>query len=458
MARVYRVSYKGQVYWIPESGGCEDADDAAAKVTGCRPGVNCFVSTRFTGNLTPEEYIAQQEAQTPATTTPETPEATKPKATTTKGTTTPTTPTTPETTTPTTTTKPSTTKGTEDVVGEYSFDLGYCTAPVPPPNPIDNWMKIPLSPGVYYAGAGAGYPSDDGSIYGSEWTSLYVGYWHFLEEAGDNWPRPKDINEFIINYDQWTANQDYYRAGFTQKQIDDYQEFQLYASRYGNLEDWTPTSLEDYLTNYDKAQQQLTAWKQEAGPEAVGFTDEQIREYNAYKQYYYKYGEPGDWVPVDVGDFVTNYETAQEQLSKWQGQEEEIGEYELSPEEAARRREEAYAESRYAAQERYGEPARLSETFSAWMGQQDQLSGAFSQFVESKYPSLRGEFEAGMPVEKGYPTREEARAAALERESQWQAWLPEQVPGVYQEYMSKPPLQRGERPYMYQKTLRTANW
>ena len=62
MARVYLVKYNGQNIWIPESGDCEDGDAAAAKVTGCKPGYNCFVSTRFTGNLTPQEYIAQQQA------------------------------------------------------------------------------------------------------------------------------------------------------------------------------------------------------------------------------------------------------------------------------------------------------------------------------------------------------------------------------------------------------------
>jgi len=196
-----------------------------------------------------------------------------------------------------------------------------------------------------------------------------------------------------------------------------------------------------------------------------GYSEEQLREYNLWIDWSQKYGELGDWLPTNITDWLANYDQAQQQLDKWKQQattEEleqlELEQYALDPAEAARRREEAYREARYAAKERFREPARLSEAFTGWMERQGQLSGAFTQFVESEYPSLRGEFEAGLPRPVGYPTREAARAEAARRERGFEAWLPKQMPEVREEYWSQRPAARGERLWMQQPTLRAVNW
>jgi len=287
----------------------------------------------------------------------------------------------------------------------------------------------------------------------------YGSYLEFLTtRKGKNYPTPQNLRDYLLHIAEWESNATYYNMGYTQQQIDSFSAFQAYGFKYGNLEDYSPKDLADYLANYDKAQQQLDTWKQEAGPEAVGFTDAQIQEFNAYKQYYYQYGEPGELVPVDVGDFLNRYDEYQQQLGVWQQRAAEVEEYELPPEEAARRREEAYEEGRYAAEERYGEPPQYQPPFTQWLGEQGQFSGALEKFVESQYPSLRSEFQATQPRLTGFPTREEARAEATRREQAWQGWLPGQAPGMYQEYMGQRPAQRGERLWMQAPTLRTANW
>ena len=63
-----------------------------------------------------------------------------------------------------------------------------------------------------------------------------------------------------------------------------------------------------------------------------------------------------------------------------------------------------------------------------------------------------------MPQERGYATPTEARAAAAKRESMFQAWLPQQEAGMYQDYMGQRPAERGERLFMQAPTMRTINW
>jgi len=98
------------------------------------------------------------------------------------------------------------------------------------------------------------------------------------------------------------------------------------------------------------------------------------------------------------------------------------------------------------------------ETFTGWLEQQGQFSGALEKFAESQYPSLQSQYKAGLPRLTGFPTREEARAEAAKRESGFQAWLGQQTPGIYQEYMAQRPAERGERLWMQQPTMRTVNW
>jgi len=206
---------------------------------------------------------------------------------------------------------------------------------------------------------------------------------------------------------------------------------------------------------------------------------EQVREYNAWKSYASKYGGLTDWYPVNMEDWVTHYDRAQGELKGWlkahgeweewragedewqqkqRQRQEEQWEHGLDPEEAARRREESYAEGRYAAQERYHEQPMYNQTFAKWMDDQRGFSGALSEFVESQYPSLRAQFEAGVGREVGYSTREEARASASARESAFEGWLGRATPALYQDYMSQRPSARDERYREYSPTLRSVSW
>lgn len=289
---------------------------------------------------------------------------------------------------------------------------------------------------------------------------LGVDYQDYLafQKDNPNMPIPQNVNDYALHYEQWLGNMQFYQLGYTQEQIDNYDRFSAFASQYGDLNDYRPKDLADFLANYDKAQTQLNTWTQEAGPEATGFTDNQVREYYAFKDYASQYGEPGEWFPVDIGDFFANYDQAQQQLGVWQQVAEDVEKYQISPEEALRRQEEAYARTQYAAKEAFGETPEYQPAFAQWMGGQEQFSGALQQYVEREYPSLKSEFQATQPTLTGFPTREEARAEAARRESGWQAWLTERTPELEQEYWSQRPLERGERPYMYSPAMVAKNW
>lgn len=158
MARVYKVVYQGKTYWIPESGDCENNAEAAAKVTGCKPGYNCTVSTRFTGDLTAQEYIAQQEAGT-----------TVPEGTTTGG-------------GGGGTTSGGTTGGGTTSGGTY---LPPASTEEPAPTPTN---AIP------------------GLAQGYDWNTwrAYEKYLTEIQQPGyEMWPVPKDIADWINNFDQW---------------------------------------------------------------------------------------------------------------------------------------------------------------------------------------------------------------------------------------------------------------
>lgn len=212
--------------------------------------------------------------------------------------------------------------------------------------------------------------------------------------------------------------------------------------------------IDDWLAQKD------TLW----GELERGYSAQQLREYNAWKRYASQYGEMYDFHPTGIEDWLANYEVAQKQLNIWQERAGEPGfvggvdEYALSPEEAARRREEAYAESRYAAEERYHEQPMYSETFTQWVQGQSDTSQALQAYIKSQYPSLQAEYKAGVGALEGFPTREEARTEAERRESGWQSWLGERMPETTQEYYTQRPAERGERLWMQAPSLRTANW
>ena len=122
-----------------------------------------------------------------------------------------------------------------------------------------------------------------------------------------------------MHYQDWLSAQPLYGAGYTREQVeafsDGYDRYSAYDSQYGNLDDLHFSDILDYVENHDQAQQQLDKWIQEAGSEAAGFTDDQVREFKDYMQHYYQYGKPGELVPVDVGDFINNYGDYQKPVS-----------------------------------------------------------------------------------------------------------------------------------------------
>lgn len=269
------------------------------------------------------------------------------------------------------------------------------TVPTTPLTPED-WAaakeKFGLQPGV------AGQYSEEEQL-------DYIQYKQFTQtEEGQYWPDPASIDDFLSHIDEWATEVgtgEDARQNELQRQ---YNQYLLYMRQFAGLEDWRPTSFEDWLDNRDIADQQLADWGVQA-------------------------------------------EEA-----------EEVDEYALDPAEAARRREEAYAESRYAAEERYRESPMYSGTFAEWIQGRGDMSGALEQYVEGRYPSLKAEYQAGMEPLTGYSTREEARAEASRRESGWQAWLGERMGETTQEYYGQRPQERGERMWMQQPTLRSANW
>ena len=347
--------------------------------------------------------------------------------------------------------KPTTTTPTTPVPGDVDYSRATPAAELTPGGTGEERFGVDATePYVTPPGMGG---------YSQEWVENYTGYLEFLKtDTGKNFPVPKDIGDYVSNYDEWQNNWNFYQQGFTQDQIDSFNAFQAFGSKYGNLEDYTPKDLADYLANYDQAQQQLEAWRTEAGPEATGFLDNQIREFYDFKAYQSQYGEAGDWKPVDIGDFFTNYDQAQQQLGVWQQMAGEVEQYAVDPAEAARRREESYAEGRVAAGERYRETPQYGQQFTQWLKGQEEAGGALEEFYEREFSSLRSEFQATQPRPTGFPTPEAARAEAGRREQAWTGWLGEMTPEIEQRYYAQRPAERGERLWMQAPTMRSINW
>lgn len=237
---------------------------------------------------------------------------------------------------------------------------------------------------------------------------------------------------------------------YTEEQQWDYEDYLALLQTARGTRLPTPKDIADYLANE-------AAW--------MKLFTEQEREFATYKKYASAYGTPDDWYALNIDDFYTNYTQAHQQLSTWleeAGVAEEVreayDEYALPPEEAARRREEAYGESRYAAEERYREQPMYAETFAQWGEEQTKASSALQSYIEREYPSLQAEYKAGVGPLTGYPTREAARAEATKREGGFEAWMTERLPETTQEYYMQRPYERGERYQAYSPTHRTVNW
>jgi len=76
-------------------------------------------------------------------------------------------------------------------------------------------------------------------------------------------------------------------------------------------------------------------------------------------------------------------------------------------------------------------------------------------WFESMFGTMVRRFEAQLPTEKGYETREKAAERAEEIESMWAKRLEEQKGAMREEFWSYKPTQRGERPTIFQPRVKT---
>ena len=312
------------------------------------------------------------------------------------------------------------------------------------------------------------YPTLKSDYTAEEWEE-YREYQAFLTTPqGTQFPVPIDIDDYLAHKDEWAA----YMLHPTDER-DSWELYQAYL-RYRDPRDWQAKTIDEFLANPDVVAEQIDEWR-----------DSALREYQEYRDYD-NFRDPGEWVYQGVDDFVLNYDDAQIQLGKWQGlygteeaeriadeayydalrrrQLEEL-QHGLSPEEAARRREESYQYSQeareraeYAAKEAYHPEVRYDPAFYS---QQEALQGEsvyYQDWMKRIYPELRGRFEATQPKEIGYPTREEARAAAAQTEAKWKTWLGGQQETLEQEFYGQPPYQRGERPSQFAPKLRSLSY
>ena len=266
--------------------------------------------------------------------------------------------------------------------------------------------ELPPPTGEERYGATEGPPPTTGAEYTQQQRDDYDDYLAFLQTPdGKKFPTPKDIADYLTNREQWIADYDYYLRGYTEEQLREFNTWKRYASTYGDLTDWFPNNIDDWLTHYDTAQEQLAKWQQEHG-------------------------------------------TALE--------EEEVSEAEQAEED--KYRQEQREKAAYYEQERYTAAPEYQPRLQQWLDEKLEESRAFELFSEKQYPSLVSKFKLTQPELTGYSTREEARTEKARREQKFAAWLPGQVPGLKQEYWGQRPTERGERLYMQSPNVRELSW
>jgi len=256
-------------------------------------------------------------------------------------------------------------------------------------------------------------------------------------------------------------------GGYTEDQQAEYEAYLEYLKENPDSGLPTPKDIDDYFKNRDSWIEDYTPPEEIEGEteEKREYTDEEKREYNTWKNYAYTYGDPDDWYALDIDDYFKNKNLADEQLTEWQGREAEEKQYELSPEEQARRQQESYdytqwarSQAEYGAQEAYAETPEYAQSFTEWFGTKGTKSQPLQSFIEGMFGKLKTQYEATQPREIGYPTREEARAEAARREAGFEAWLPTQTPELEKQFWAQSPYERGERPGTFAPRIRSVNW
>ena len=206
-----------------------------------------------------------------------------------------------------------------------------------------------------------------------------------------------------------------------------------------------PSDIEDFLRNVDQYYDTVYGSGDELDvPE--GYTPEQQREYNQWMAWFNSYGDPlHDWRPVNIEDFYNNYDYAQQWLNYYQ----QLADYQGQLDDPR---------DRIADPEQYWEYPRYGVMATEWLHNNEQFSGALSAFTESQFPSLQRQYEAGKSPLTGFPTRDEARDFAREREQSFQDWLTGMTPEIERRYWAQRPAQRGEKLYAFSPWMRTINW
>lgn len=313
-------------------------------------------------------------------------------------------------------------------------------------------------------------------------------HWDTQVERGQrNWLA--DYEVYLISqaiYPPWKATEAPPEGeppfGYTPEQIAEYEAYLAFLKEYPDMGLPAPKDIDDYFANKDEWQDDYVppepAPPEPTPPEEPGreYTEEEKREYYTYRNYASVYGDPNDWYPLNIEDYFKNWDTAQEQLGEWQSEElkstteqeqyererEEAEAWALSPEEAARRREESYEysqwakeRSEYAAQEAYHETPEYGQSFSDWFGSTASKSQPLQSFIKGMFGELKTEYQAGLPTLTGFPTREEARAEAERRETGFERWLPKQMQGLKQQFWAQAPWQREERPGTFAPRVRS---
>lgn len=271
----------------------------------------------------------------------------------------------------------------------------------------------------------------------------YDAYMAYLEEHPDEGlPMPENLEDYYNNKDRWAEERAHEAepSAPTQEQIEEYNNYLDYLKAHPDKELPKPFDIQDYLKHRDEwapgwMEEEPTPWPEEPEPY---YSDEEVREYNTYRDYGSRFRDPGDWMPVDIADYFRNWDTAQEQLTEWKT---------LATKEEQQKTERE--------QEAYGEAPEYGQSFSNWFGAQGSRSQPLQSFIEGMFGTLRTQYQATQPRLTGFPTREEARTEAERREAGFEAWLPKQIPAVEEQFWAQAPRRRWEAPGTFAPRIRS---
>lgn len=176
---------------------------------------------------------------------------------------------------------------------------------------------------------------------------------------------PRGTNEWLSKFEPEKGETEY-----SDEDVREYYTYRRYASSYGERDDWYAVSLEDYYNNWDVAQEQLTAWKDVA-------TEKEQEEIDAQAEKDYR-----EQFQLSPEEAARRREESYLYTQWIREKNREAAEYDLSPEEAARRREDSYAYTQWA-RERQQEAAEY-ELSPEEQAKRREESYLYSQWIREK--------------------------------------------------------------------------